>query len=126
VHASVAFPIAIANQIAIPVGTIAEGQIVKVTKKAKQSHEPWVEIHFTRLIFTNGYTANINATDVSGFSPSSVVAPLTPTQTNAQAAAPPPPPKAKGFFRKNLYVQQQTIQTEDPHRRRLAISDDAL
>jgi hypothetical protein len=100
VHASVAFPIAIGNQIAIPVGTIAEGQIVKVTKKAKQSHEPWVEIHFTRLIFASGYTVNVNATDVSGFSPSSVVAPLTLTQTSAQAAAPPPPPKPKGFFTK--------------------------
>jgi hypothetical protein len=100
VHASVAFPIAVGNQIAIPVGTIAEGQIVKVTKKAKQSHQPWVEIHFTRLLFANGYTVNVNATDASGFSPSSVVAPLTPTQTSAQAAAPPPPPKAKGFFAK--------------------------
>jgi len=100
VHASIAFPIAIGNQIAIPVGTIAEGQIVKVTKKAKQSHQPWVDIHFTRLLFTNGYTVSVNATDASGFSPSSVVAPLTPTQTSAQAAAPPPPPKPKGFFAK--------------------------
>ena len=101
VHASVAFPIAIGNQIAIPIGTIAEGQIVQVTKKAKQSQQPWVEIHFTRLLFANGYTVSVNATDASsGFSPSSVVAPLTPTQASAQAAAPPPPPKPKGFFAK--------------------------
>jgi len=99
VRAAIAFPVTVGNQIALPIGTIAEGQIATITKNAPQTHQPSVAINFTRLIFANGYTANLTANDATGFSPTSIVAPLTPDEIAMQPVAPPPPPaKPKGFF----------------------------
>jgi hypothetical protein len=98
VTASIAFPVTVGDQIALPVGTLAEGQITAIIKRAKKTGQPFVQIHFTRLVFANGYTSDLDATDASGFSPSSIVAPLTPREIAMQPAAPAPAPKPKGFF----------------------------
>jgi hypothetical protein len=98
VTASIAFPVTVGDQIALPIGTLAEGQITAIIKKAKKTGQPFVQVHFTRLVFANGYTSDLDATDASGFSPSSIVAPLTPSEIAMQPAAPAPAPKPKGFF----------------------------
>ena len=62
IRAQVAFPITIGSQIAIPAGTYAEGVLEPAPKKNKRdSSQPAVQIHFTRLLFANGYTVSLDA-----------------------------------------------------------------
>ena len=58
VRAATAFPVSIGNMVAIPLGTYAEGAIASVTKPSS-SHQIGLEIHFTRLIFANGYAVEL-------------------------------------------------------------------
>jgi hypothetical protein len=48
----------IGNTVAIPLGTYVEGEIASVLRR-NSSHQIGVEIHFTRLIFANGYEVAI-------------------------------------------------------------------
>jgi hypothetical protein len=70
VRALVAFPVTAGEQIAIPQGTFAEGQLVqtqwpKGTKsKATKGKSP-LQIHFTRLVFANGYTVPMDGMNLS-------------------------------------------------------------
>jgi hypothetical protein len=61
VRAVVAFPITVGAQVAIPAGTYVEGQVTSLTAQAKKTRQPGVEIHFTRLVYANGYTAALDA-----------------------------------------------------------------
>jgi hypothetical protein len=56
VYSSAAFPVAVSNQIAIPPGTFAQGQIDSLTRPNRRSSRAEFQIHFTKLIFANGYT----------------------------------------------------------------------
>jgi hypothetical protein len=56
VRAVTAFPVSIDNQLAIPVGTYVEGVIDKVNARV-----PSVQMHFTRMFFSNGYNVNLDA-----------------------------------------------------------------
>jgi len=59
VRAVTAFPVTVGTQLAIPVGTYAEGAIDKVNRRGRNG--PSVEMHFTRLLFADGYTVDITA-----------------------------------------------------------------
>jgi len=61
VRAVVAFPITVGGQVAIPAGTYVEGVVTSLTAQAKKTRQPVVEIHFTRLVYANGYTARLDA-----------------------------------------------------------------
>lgn len=61
VRAVVAFPITAGAQVAIPAGTYVEGVVTSLTAQAKGTHQPEVQIHFTRLLYANGYTATLDA-----------------------------------------------------------------
>jgi hypothetical protein len=61
VRAVVAFPITVGGQVAIPAGTYVEGVVTSLTAQAKKTRQPVVEIHFTRLVYANGYTAPLDA-----------------------------------------------------------------
>lgn len=61
VRATVAFPIMAGMQLAIPAGSYVEGVVQEVTARAADSHQPEVAIHFTRLVFANGYSVNLDA-----------------------------------------------------------------
>lgn len=62
VRVSTAFPVTVGSLVAIPVGTYLEGVIDKVTK----SHSgTTLQMHFTRVIFANGYTVDVDATNQS-------------------------------------------------------------
>lgn len=63
VRAVTSFPVTVGSQIAIPVGTYFEGVIDKVTKNRRSG--PTIEMHFTRIIFPNGYTVDVDATSQS-------------------------------------------------------------
>lgn len=55
VYAISAFPVAINNQMAIPPGTYAQGVIDAVTKPTRKTNQAVFLMHFTKLIFANGY-----------------------------------------------------------------------
>jgi hypothetical protein len=61
VRAVVAFPITVGTRVAIPAGTYVEGVVTSLTAQAKKTRQPVVEIHFTRLVYANGYTAPLDA-----------------------------------------------------------------
>lgn len=55
VHAVTVFPVTVGTTVAIPEGTYVEGVIDKVSKRASPNH-PALQMHFTQLLFANGYT----------------------------------------------------------------------
>jgi hypothetical protein len=57
----VAFPITVGTQVAIPAGTYVEGTVIALTAQTRQTHQPEVQIHFTRLVFANGYSVPLDA-----------------------------------------------------------------
>jgi hypothetical protein len=61
VRAVVAFPITAGAQVAIPAETYVEGVVTSLTAQAKGTHQPDVQIHFTRLLYANGYTVALDA-----------------------------------------------------------------
>jgi hypothetical protein len=61
VRAVVAFPVTVGAQLAIPAGTYVEGVVNSVTLRDPHTHMPSVQIHFTRLLFSNGYSAPLDA-----------------------------------------------------------------
>jgi hypothetical protein len=61
VRAVVAFPVTVGTQLAIPAGTYVEGMVNSVTARAPNTHMPSVQIHFTQLLFANGYSVPLDA-----------------------------------------------------------------
>lgn len=56
IYAETAFPVAVNNRIAIPPGTYVQGQVDAETRPGVFSPHAQLQMHFTRLIFTTGYT----------------------------------------------------------------------
>ena len=61
VRTVVAFPVTVGTQVAIPAGAYVEGVVNVVNVRDKQNHMPSVQIHFTRLLFANGYSVPLDA-----------------------------------------------------------------
>lgn len=61
VRAQVAFPVTTGAQLAIPAGTYVEGEIKSIATKGKHMQNPDLQIHFTRLLFANGYSVPLDA-----------------------------------------------------------------
>jgi hypothetical protein len=59
IRATTAFPVTVGTQMAIPVGSYAEGVIEKLNRRG-----PTVQLRFTRIVFPNGYTVAIEGTNV--------------------------------------------------------------
>ena len=60
VRAVVAFPVTIGTQLAIPAGTFVDGDVLQVTARPKAGQQPSFRVHFTRLVFSNGYSVALN------------------------------------------------------------------
>src|SRR5580765_6391471 len=56
VYAETTFPVALDNRILIPAGTYVQGKISHVEKAGRIKGTAEVLIHFTTLIYPNGYT----------------------------------------------------------------------
>src|SRR6185437_7731384 len=72
VYAETVFPVAVNNQIAIPAGTYAEGQIDSLTRPGIFSPHAQLQIRCTKLVCANGYTvicSNQPAQDISALAP---------------------------------------------------------
>jgi hypothetical protein len=59
VYAVTAFPVAINNTIAIPPGTYVEGEIDSLTRPTRKTNRAEFAMHFTKLVFANGYTVSV-------------------------------------------------------------------
>jgi len=60
VHLETQYPVIVGTEIAIPAATYVEGVIDKVTKRDSGSPAPGLQMHFTRLSFTNGYEVRLD------------------------------------------------------------------
>jgi len=58
VHAEAAFPVTASNTVAIPPGTYLQGVVDQVTRRG--SHAGFT-MHFTHMVFSNGYTVSLSA-----------------------------------------------------------------
>ena len=63
VRAIVAFPLALDARVAIPAGTYVEGVVDKVNAHPSGGAAATVQLRFTRLLFANGYSAPLVATN---------------------------------------------------------------
>ena len=61
VRAVVAFPVTAGNQVAIPAGAYVGGVVTSLNVRVGQTHMPSVQIHFTQLLFANGYAVPLDA-----------------------------------------------------------------
>jgi hypothetical protein len=109
IRAVTGFPVTVGTQLAIPVGTYVEGVIDKVTRGGRSG--PILLVHFTRILYANGYSVPVDGTNTQARTispePNSEVAETfegesEPTFTNAnyvvaQQQQPPPrlPPLPK-------------------------------
>lgn len=84
VRASVAFPVTVGDQVAVPPGTYVEGVLGQPLPKIKHQPDPGVQIHFTRLVFANGYSVPLDATQASLLPE---LAPIPPSASSVQPAA---------------------------------------
>lgn len=60
VRAVVAFPVTIGTQLAIPAGTFVDGSVIRVTAHPAGGQKTSFLVHFTRLVFSNGYSVTLN------------------------------------------------------------------
>jgi type IV secretion system protein VirB10 len=91
VRAIVAFPVTQGTQLAIPAGTYVEGVVNEVTAKPMSNQAPTFSVHFTRLVFTNGYSAPLSGENTQALllpaetnTPQNEVAELLPVQLPGQ------------------------------------------
>jgi type IV secretion system protein VirB10 len=82
IRAVVAFPLAIGNHVAIPAGTYVEGVIDKLNARPPRGAAPSVQLRFTRLLFANGYSVPLVATNTQAMIP----ALLDPRRANENLA----------------------------------------
>ena len=78
VRAITGFPVTAGTQLAIPAGTYVEGVIDKVTRGGRSG--PSLQMHFTRILFPNGYSVGVNGTNAQANS-------RTPDSNSAGRAA---------------------------------------
>jgi len=62
IYAETAFPVAVNNHMAIPTGTYVQGQIDALTRPGRFSPHAELRMHFTKIIFANGYTVEVPGT----------------------------------------------------------------
>ena len=62
VRAITSFPVSSGSQVVIPVGTFVEGSVVSVKKRT--SNGPQVRIHFTNLLYANGYSVPLDGSNL--------------------------------------------------------------
>jgi len=78
VRAVTGFPVTVGSQLAIPAGTYVEGAIDKVSKGGRSG--PSVQMHFTQLLYANGYSVDIVGESVQAKA-------LSPNSRSSEAAA---------------------------------------
>lgn len=86
VRATVAFPVTVGTTVAIPAGSYVEGTLEQVVLHSSAG-QPQVKVHFTRLLFANGYSVSLDAENTQAeVDAPDVPAAVTPQATSADAA----------------------------------------
>jgi type IV secretion system protein VirB10 len=67
VRAVVAFPVTVGSRLAIATGTFVEGTVTQVTARPLKNQAPTLRVHFTRLLFPNGYSVVLNGENTQAF-----------------------------------------------------------
>jgi len=62
VYCETNFPVTIGNTMAIPAGTYVKGRIARVERSGRIKGRAELQVHFTTLIFPNGYTVDLPGT----------------------------------------------------------------
>jgi hypothetical protein len=94
VRARVAFPVTVGTRLAIPEGAFVEGQLVQSTfpKGFKQpKNAPPVsplKVHFTELIYPNGYTVSLDAALSAAILPRELAPPASGNELDAALSLP--------------------------------------
>jgi len=83
VRAMVAFPITVGEQVAIPAGAYVEGVLGQSLPKSKRQPVAPIQVHFTRIVFANGYSAPLDAMQAS-------MPPALPLSPSSQSPTQPP------------------------------------
>jgi hypothetical protein len=98
VRAVTAFPVTVGKQVAIPAGSYVEGTIDRVLKSGPTGHAG-LQMHFTRIVFTNGYnvpldgaTAEAKAGSTGASIPESSASGTSSATGYAEGFQQPPPP----------------------------------
>lgn len=89
IYAMTNFPVAVHSQIVIPQGTYAQGQIDSFTKPGWLSPHAQFQIHFTKLIFANGYTVDLTLPEAKAPGNDQTAAPYANANDIAVALATP-------------------------------------
>jgi len=100
-----AFPVTVGTALAIPAGTYLEGVIDKVQKQ-RGANPARLQMHFTRMIYSNGYEVSLNSAtalanrndsdgDVRGGAAATGAFPMSNGFLPEQSQLPPPPPLPK-------------------------------
>ena len=88
VRATVAFPVTVGTEVAIPAGSYAEGTLDQVVLRSSAG-QPQVKIHFTRLLFANGYSVPLDADNTQAeLDAPDVPSAAIPQMVSADAGAP--------------------------------------
>ncbi|HUA97298.1 MAG TPA: hypothetical protein VMA34_03150 [Terracidiphilus sp.] len=113
VHAQVAFPVTSGGQVAIPAGAYVEGVISKLAARTPQAGQPDVQIHFTRLFFSNGYSVPLDAENTQAkAAPPDIATPRS--ERTAVNAAPPADPAQDSFGFTGQQSQLPPLQQPGP------------
>jgi hypothetical protein len=118
VHAVTVFPVTVGATVAIPAGTYVEGVIDKVWRRASTNH-PAIELHFTQLLFANGYTVPLESatTDVLEKLPKPPLAAPSSESARDEEDASGAPAQSLGMFASGFAAQspQQPTLTPPPN-----------
>jgi type IV secretion system protein VirB10 len=104
IRAVVAFPVTIDGKVAIPAGTYVDGTLAAPLQKAKHQATPDVQLHLTQLVYSNGYTAAIQA----------MQARLVPPSTEPAAAVAEEAENRTQTPYGNSFVSGQTVAAPTP------------
>jgi hypothetical protein len=104
VHAVTAFPVSVGTTVAIPAGTYVEGVVDEVWRRASGDH-PALRMHFTRLLFANGYTIPLESatTEANAGKPS---ANLPAAVTRGESESNDPLPGSQSWMSNSFGAQQ--------------------
>ena len=105
VRAVTGFPVTVGKQLAIPVGTYAEGRLDRVTRGGRSG--PSLKMHFTRLDYANGYSVDVEGANVQANATS-------PRRRSTQSAVLTGPSGSNNSFAATT-LPQPTLSPPAPH-----------
>jgi hypothetical protein len=105
VRAVTTFPVTVDTQLVIPVGTYIEGVIDKVSRRGPSG--PVLLMHFTRLLYGNGYSEPVDATNTQAKV-------FRPSESSPNSSAAPSPVTLASLWNSSLALNQSPAQMSPP------------